>query len=84
MLVVPQSGTLYIRTECGRLEVPPKHIVVLPRGLRFSVDVTEASRGWICEILNGRYLLPELGPIGANGLAYPRDFQAPVAWYEDL
>ena len=27
--------------------------------------------------------LPDLGAIGSNGLANPRDFQTPVAWYED-
>lgn len=61
MLIVPQTGTLYIATECGKMEIPPKHIAVLPRGLRFSVDVTGNSRGWICEIYQGRYRLPDLG-----------------------
>lgn len=84
MLIVPQTGTLHIRTECGNLSVPQKYIAVIPRGLRFSVDVTEASRGWICEVFNGRYKIPDLGPIGANGLANPRDFEAPEAAYVDL
>lgn len=83
MLIVPQTGTLNIATECGLLTVPPTSIAVLPRGLRFSVDITEASRGWICEIYKGRFRIPDLGPIGANGLANPRDFEGPTAWYEE-
>lgn len=83
MLVVPQTGELCIATECGKLVVPPKFAAVLPRGLRFSVDVTGNSRGWICEVFKGRFRLPDLGPIGANCLANPRDFECPEAWYED-
>jgi homogentisate 1,2-dioxygenase len=83
MLIVPQKGTLYVATECGLLTVPPTSILVIPRGLRFSVEITEASRGWVCEIFNGRFRIPDLGPIGANGLANPRDFEGPTAWYED-
>lgn len=83
MLIVPQKGTLYVATECGLLTVPPTSIAVIPRGVRFSVEVSEASRGWVCEIFKGRFRLPDLGPIGANGLANPRDFEGPTAWYED-
>jgi len=61
--------------------VSPKDIVVIPRGIRFSVDITESSRGWICEIYKGHFTLPNLGAIGSNGLANPRDFQIPVASY---
>jgi len=83
LLVVPQHGELFITTELGKINVKPKEIVVLPRGLRFKVDVTEESRGYICEIYKGHFTLPDLGPIGSNGLANARDFEVPVAWYED-
>lgn len=84
MLLIPQQGVLDIRTECGRLRVPPNFICVIQRGLRFSVDVDGPSRGYACEVLEGAHFeIPDLGPIGANGLANPRDFEHPVAWYED-
>lgn len=83
MLIVPQQGTLHIRTEFGMLRVAPGHIAVVQRGIVFSVGVDEASRGYICEVYNGHFKLPELGPIGANGLAAPRDFLHPTAEFED-
>ena len=83
MLIVPQTGELRVMTECGLLTVAPKSILVIPRGIKFSVFVDGQCRGWICEVFKGRYKLPDLGPIGANGLANPRDFEAPSAWYED-
>lgn len=82
-LIVPQHGELFITTELGRLNVRPKEIVVIPRGLRFRVDVEGESRGYICELFKGHFNLPDLGPIGSNGLASARDFEVPVAWYED-
>lgn len=82
MLIVPQQGALRLTTEFGRMLVSPHEIVVVQRGIRFSVDVDGPSRGYICEILRGHFELPSLGPIGANGLANPRDFQTPVAWYD--
>jgi homogentisate 1,2-dioxygenase len=81
-LIVPQQGTLVITTEMGVLEVPPRHICVIPRGIVFSVAVSEASRGYILELFKGHFELPDLGPIGSNGLANPRDFEAPVAAYD--
>lgn len=83
LILVPQSGILYITTEFGKLEVKPNEIVVLQQGMRFSVGVTEPSRGYILEVFGRHFTLPDLGPIGANGLANPRDFLTPVAWYED-
>lgn len=84
MLIVPQQGKLLLRTEMGLLEVAPGEIAVLPRGVRFAVDLLEeTARGYVCENYGAAFCLPELGPIGANGLANPRDFQAPVAAYED-
>lgn len=82
-LIVPQQGALLIRTEMGYLYVPPSFIAVIQRGITFSVEVNERSRGYICEIYNSHFRLPELGPIGSNGLASPRDFQLPTASYED-
>ena len=86
---VAQLGELHITTELGRLAVAPNEIAVIPRNVRFSVDPSSAARaaggcrGYVCELYTGHYRLPDLGPIGANGLAEPRDFLYPVAWYED-
>ncbi len=84
LLIVPQDGRLRIVTECGVLEVEPKEIALIPRAMKFRVELLDGpSRGYICENY-GTYLeLPERGPIGANGLANPRDFLAPTASYED-
>jgi len=85
MLLVPQQGQLAIRTELGVLEVKPGEIALLPRGIAFRVELPDGpSRGYICENYGALFRLPELGPIGSNGLANARDFQAPVAAYEDL
>jgi homogentisate 1,2-dioxygenase len=70
LLIVPQQGALTIVTD-------------LPRGLRFRVELAGPSRGYVCENYGISFRLPDLGPIGSNGLANPRDFEAPVAWYED-
>lgn len=84
MLIVPDTGALTVRTELGVLEVAPKEIVVVPRGVRFAVDVAGPARGYALELYQGHFELPNLGPIGANGLANPRDFLAPRAQFEDL
>jgi len=85
LLVVPQQGRLSIATELGLLEVEPQQIAVIPRGIRFSVDLPDGSaRGYICENFGPLLRLPDLGPIGSNGLANPRDFLTPVARYEEL
>lgn len=83
LLIVPQQGTLHVTTELGRLDVDPNEIVVIQRGIRFSIAVDGPSRGYFVEIYNGHFALPNLGPIGANGLANARHFQYPVAWFED-
>ncbi len=84
MLLVPQQGALRLATELGLLDVAPGEIAVLPRGLRFRVELPDgAARGYICENYGVPLRLPELGPIGANGLANARDFLAPVAAYEE-
>jgi homogentisate 1,2-dioxygenase len=82
LLVVPQQGTLTITTELGVLSVAPGEIALLPRGLAFSVAVDGPSRGYVCENYGAPFRLPELGPIGSNGLANPRDFLAPQARYD--
>lgn len=84
-LIVPQEGSLDIQTECGFLTVAPGEICVIPRGIQYRINLQdEQARGYVCEIYNGHFKLPDLGPIGANGLANPRDFLYPVAAYEDL
>ena len=84
MLVVPQQGRARFVTELGIIEAKPGEIVLLPRGLRFRVELPDgAARGYICENYGLAMRLPELGPLGANGLANPRDFLSPVAAFED-
>src|SRR5579863_5338073 len=84
MLIVPQQGSTRFATELGVVEARCGEIVIIPRGLRFRVELPDGpSRGYICENYGPALRLPELGPLGSNGLANPRDFQAPVAAYED-
>ena len=85
LLIVPQAGRLHLHTELGRLHIGPGHIAVIPRGIRFRVELPDGSAaGYVCENYGAAFTLPERGPIGANGLANERDFEAPVAAYEDL
>lgn len=85
LLIVPQSGRLEISTELGRLDLAPGEIAVIPRGVRFRAGLPDGeARGYVCENYGALLKLPDLGPIGANGLANPRDFLYPVASYEDL
>jgi homogentisate 1,2-dioxygenase len=84
LLIVPQQGRLLLCTELGILEAAPGEICVIPRGVKFRVELPDdAARGYICENYGAQFRLPELGPIGANGLANPRDFLTPVAAFED-
>ncbi|HKU45475.1 MAG TPA: homogentisate 1,2-dioxygenase [Burkholderiales bacterium] len=83
LMFVPQQGALSIATELGVLEVAPGEIAVVPRGVKFSVAVDGPSRGYLCENYGAPFRLPELGPIGSQGLAQARDFLAPVAAFED-
>ena len=83
-LIVPQEGDLRFKTELGLIDVKPGEIVVIPRGVKFQVHLLqEKARGYICENFGSPFRLPELGVIGANGLANPRDFQIPLAAFED-
>jgi homogentisate 1,2-dioxygenase len=84
LLLVPQQGDIVLATEFGRLAVAPGEIAVVPRGVKFRVEASGPVRGYACENYGAPFRLPELGPIGANGLASPRDFLAPVASFEDV
>jgi homogentisate 1,2-dioxygenase len=86
MLFVPQLGTHRFVTELGVIEAVPNEIVVIPRGMRFRLDLagSQPVRGYVCENFGATFSLPELGPLGSNGLANARDFLAPVAAYEDI
>ncbi|CAI6030041.1 unnamed protein product [Clonostachys chloroleuca] len=85
LLIVPQLGDMDIQTELGHILVRPNEIVVIPRGIKFRVGLPSGKiRGYILELYDGHFKLPELGPIGSNGLANARDFQAPVAAFEDI
>lgn len=85
LLLVPQQGRLRVATELGTIEIEPQQIAVVPRGIRFRVELPDGpSRGYVCENFGAFMRLPDLGPIGSNGLANPRDFETPNAAYEDV
>jgi homogentisate 1,2-dioxygenase len=84
LLIVPQQGRLALTTELGLLDISPGEIAVVPCGVGFRIALPDGqARGYVCENHGPALRLPDLGPIGANGLAQPRDFLAPVAWFED-
>lgn len=84
LLIVPQQGRLSIDTEQGRIDLAPLQVALIPRGVRFRVALPDGeARGYVLENYGALFHLPDLGPIGANGLANPRDFETPVAWFED-
>lgn len=84
LLFVPQQGGLIAYTEFGILHAKPGEILVIPRGVKFKVDPVDGPiRGYISENYGAPYSLAERGPVGANGYANQRDFQYPVAWFED-
>ena len=83
LMLVPQQGALSLFTELGHLEIEPGEVAVVPRGMKFRVSVSGPSRGYVCENYGAAFRLPELGPIGSQGLAQVRDFLAPVAAYEE-
>ncbi|MFF3327137.1 homogentisate 1,2-dioxygenase [Streptomyces sp. NPDC002889] len=85
LLIVPERGGLLLVTELGLLPARPGELALIPRGVRFRVELLdESARGYVCENYGQPFELPDLGPIGANGLANARDFLAPVAAYEDV
>lgn len=85
-LIVPQLNVLHVKTEFGELNVKPVEICIVPRGVRFQVSSVDGgpARGYICEPFDGHFQLPELGPIGSNGLANAKDFKYPVAKFENI
>jgi homogentisate 1,2-dioxygenase len=84
LLLVPQAGRLLVRTELGIVELAPGEIGVVPRGVKFRVELPDGqAAGYVCENFGALLRLPDLGPIGANGLANPRDFLTPVAAFEE-
>jgi homogentisate 1,2-dioxygenase len=85
MLFVPHAGRVTFLTEMGMMSVRPGEVAVIPRGVRFRAELPDGeARGYICENYGAAFRLPELGPIGSNGLANPRDFLSPAAWFEDV
>lgn len=84
LLFVPQEGKLQLHTECGVLVIGPGEVALIPRGMKFRVMLSgESARGYLCENYGRKFELPERGPIGSDGLANRRDFETPVAAYED-
>ncbi|WP_431781321.1 homogentisate 1,2-dioxygenase [Streptomyces chumphonensis] len=84
LLIVPQDGGLLLHTEFGVLRAEPGHCALIPRGVRFRVELLGPHAvGYVCENYGQPFTLPDLGPIGANGLANARDFLAPTAAYDD-
>ena len=83
LLLVPQSGSIRVFTEFGRMDLVPGEIAVVPRGVKFKVELLQGpARGYVCENYAAKFTLPNRGPIGANCLANPRDFKTPTAGYE--
>lgn len=83
MLIIPQQGALRVVTELGIVELEPGWIGLVPRGVKFRVEVDGEACGYVAENYGTPFRLPELGPIGSNALANARDFETPVAWFED-
>ncbi len=84
LLFVPELGAVILHTELGPMLVSPGEIAVVPRGIRFKVELTDGfARGYLCENFGVNFTLPERGPIGANGLANERDFLTPHAAFEE-
>ncbi|MBR0551355.1 homogentisate 1,2-dioxygenase [Stakelama marina] len=85
LIVIPEQGRVTLLTEMGRIDLKPGEIALVPRGVRFRVTLPDGkARGYVAENHGAPFRLPDLGPIGANGLANPRDFETPVAWFEDV
>ncbi len=85
LLIIPERGRLDLLTELGRIDLKPGEIALIPRGVRFRVLLPDGeARGYVAENHGALFRLPELGPIGSNGLANPRDFLTPHAWFEDV
>jgi homogentisate 1,2-dioxygenase len=85
LLFIPQAGRLQLLTELGRVDIAPGQVALVPRGVKFRALLPDGeARGYVAENHGALFRLPDLGPIGSNGLANPRDFLTPQAWYEDV
>ncbi len=83
LLFVPYYGEINIHTEFGLLHIKPGLIAVIPRGINFKIEILSSeAKGYLAENLGSPLSLPQLGPLGANGLANPRHFEYPVAAFE--
>ncbi len=83
LLFIPYVGNITLHTEFGLLALIPGMIAVIPRGTKFKVTIEgNLAQGYLCENQAHPLTLPNLGPIGANGLASPRHFEYPVASFE--
>jgi homogentisate 1,2-dioxygenase len=83
LLIVLQEGGLLLHTEFGLISAEPAEIVVIPRGIKFQVELSGTkARGYICENYGSHFILPERGVIGSNSLANNRDFLIPTAAFE--
>lgn len=83
-LIVPQLGSLLITTELGKIYLQPEEIAIIPQGMKFKVDLFDQhARGYVLEVYDNNFVLPNLGPIGANGLANARHFVTPIAAFEE-
>ena len=79
----PASGRASLVPSSAGSTSRPAAFALVPRGVKFRVEVDGEGRGYVAENHGAPFRLPDLGPIGANGLANPRDFETPVAWFED-
>lgn len=85
LLFVPYLGELKFHTEFGLMTINPGKIAVIPRGVKFRIELLSSqSCGYLCENMGNPFTLPQLGPIGSNGLACPRHFLYPQACYEEI
>lgn len=83
LLLVPQQGRIVVTTELGILDIKPGEKAVVPRSMAFNVALADgAQHGYVCENYGAHFRLPELGPIGSNGLANARGFLVPVAAFD--
>ncbi|KAI1485288.1 homogentisate 1,2-dioxygenase [Biscogniauxia mediterranea] len=84
MLILPQEGRLDIKTEMGKMMVRPGELVVIQAGIKFQVNLPDGpSRGYIQEVFGSHYELPDMGPLGSNGMALPRNFEYPIAAFNE-
>ncbi len=84
LLFVPFLGEVNLHTEFGKLNLCPGMIAVIPRGVKFKLELmSKETKGYLCENAGNPLTLPQLGLIGSNGLANPRHFNYPTAAYEN-